>query len=217
MKHRTLWPVNQMSGVYMSSPVQNAWFAVIEQLAMVVGILGDIVANGTRYQKSVTAKKDETPPRSTSRLPRYGPVQDAIPRPLIARAEVCGEAKEDYHRKKGAIDTRKHFQSQQPQHFTSAHHGPPRSLRPARAQVRNAAPGVKDPHLAAALVRHSWNHPAIRSPRPSGSPARDQEEWQESISTLHSRQSQLRGRQTTMGILQRPPLGAGQAACDLGG
>jgi hypothetical protein len=56
MKHRTLWPDNQMSGLYMSSPVQNAWFAVIEQLAMVVGILGDIVANGTRYQKSVTAK-----------------------------------------------------------------------------------------------------------------------------------------------------------------
>jgi hypothetical protein len=54
MKHRTLWPVDQMSGVYMSSPVQNACFAVIEQLAMVVGILGDIVTS--RYQKSVTAK-----------------------------------------------------------------------------------------------------------------------------------------------------------------
>jgi len=33
MKHRTLWPFNQMSSVYMSSPVQ---IEVIVRLAMVV-------------------------------------------------------------------------------------------------------------------------------------------------------------------------------------
>lgn len=34
MKHRTLWPVNQMSGVYMSSPVQRRCVGMLEGLAI---------------------------------------------------------------------------------------------------------------------------------------------------------------------------------------
>jgi hypothetical protein len=73
---------------------------------VVVGILGDIPMEGTRYQKSVATAKKLTS-AVNFKTPEIWASSGRSITAIEARAGVCGEAKEDYHDQEGAIDIRK--------------------------------------------------------------------------------------------------------------
>lgn len=66
--------------------------------------------NGTRYQKSVTAKKLTS--AVNFKTPEIWASSGRSITAIEARAGVCGEAKEDYHDQEGAIDIRKPHEPQ---------------------------------------------------------------------------------------------------------